>query len=79
MCGWHKHSHKDPWSRIENTKINPHTYNQTICENAKTIQGRGNSLFKNSVGTVDTHMQKNGVGLLPHTTYKSELKMVHKT
>lgn len=39
MCGWHKHSHKDPWSRIESTKINPHIYSQTIFENAKTIQG----------------------------------------
>ena len=78
MCGWHKHSHKDPWSRIESTKINPHIYSQTIFENAKNSRGE-NSLFKNSVGTMDIHMQKNGVGLLPHTTHKSELKMVHET
>ena len=40
MCGWHKHSHKDPWSRIESTKINPHIYSQTIFENAKNSRGK---------------------------------------
>ena len=43
---WHKDRNIDQWSKIESTKINPHTYGHlTFDKGGKNIQGRKYNLF----------------------------------
>ena len=48
----------------------------TFDKDAKThSMGKGQSLQQMVLGKLDSHMQKNEVGLLPHAIYKNQLKM----
>lgn len=50
--------------------------NLLLANGAKIIQWTKNSLQQMARGHLDLwHMQKDKVGLLPHTVYKSWLKM----
>lgn len=46
-----------------------------LDKGAKAIQWRKESLQQMVLGTLDIHMQKDGVELLPYTIYKITLKM----
>ena len=73
MWYWHKDRQKDQRNRIDSPEINPHIYGQVIFDKgAKTIQwGKGQSFKQMMLGKLDIHMQRNKVGLLPNTKYKT--------
>jgi hypothetical protein len=68
---WTKYKHRDQWNRIESPEINFHMYSQLIFHNdANTFKNRKEKTFQQMVlETMDIHLQKNKIWLIPPTIY----------
>ena len=74
---WHRNINIDQWSRIESTKINPHTYGQiTYDKGDKTTQWWKDSLFKKWCWeNWRATCKKNEIRSFFNTIHKNKLKM----
>ena len=72
----HGNRHMDQWNRIESPEEHPCIYSQLIFEKGPKIYYRGKKVSSiNSVGKLDSHMQKNETGPLSYTIHKNQLKV----
>ena len=72
MQYWLKDRHLGQWKRTDTPKISPDIHRQLIFEkHTKMIQWGKEQYFQQmALGQLDSHMQRDIFGRLPHTIHK---------